>query len=163
VNDDSTIPMAVRAILTDPINDVPVVLLEDTDELIMLPITIGCGDGTAIASELNGIKLARPLPHQLSASLLAGAGGRVDSVVIVDRVNGAFSARVDVCLADGSRFSREARASDALALALHTGAVIRVARHIVEPLRCNVPGAHLDSLSDSLEGLSDEAFGKWKI
>lgn len=153
--------MVVRAILNDPINDVPVVLLEDIDGVITLPVTIGTGEAAAIASELNGIKLERPLPHQLTASLLAGAGGRVDRVVIRERLDHAFLAQVEVCLADGSCFARDARTSDALALALHTGAEIRVANHIVEPLRCEA--VRLDVPPDSLEGLSDEAFGKWKV
>jgi uncharacterized protein len=48
----------------------------------VLPIWIGPGEASAIAMELAGMKFARPLTHDLAASLIRGLGGALQRVLI---------------------------------------------------------------------------------
>jgi bifunctional DNase/RNase len=67
------------------------------------------------------------------------------------------------------RMTMDARPSDAIALALRTGARILVARKVLERaqqiLVPDVPPevAEAARLTELLENLSDEEFGKWKM
>ncbi len=151
--------------MVDPITNVPVVLLQDDAGDTTLPITIGMGEASAIATELDHIELERPLSHQLTAAVLAKAGAQVQRVIVHDRIGDTFYSCIEILLADGTLTQQDARSSDALALGLHTGATICVATHIVDCARrdCIAAPPASDASTDYLEGLADDAFGKWKI
>jgi uncharacterized protein len=158
--------MEVSMLVVDPVTGLPAVLLVAADEdrrdprkagLAACPmvIPIGLVEASAIATLLEGIELERPATHQLMGALLADAGARVERIEICDRVDGHFGARVHLLLADQKRIARDGRPSDALALALHTGAEIHVSMRAVSPAR----GFGDADLSD----VCDEALGKWKM
>lgn len=155
--------MTVSTLVVDPLTGVPVVLLRDRGGQLVVPITIGKGEASAIAAELDGIELERPLLHQLTAALLAESGAHVARVVIREWVNEVFYASVELHRPDGSGVAHDARCSDAIALALYTRAPIHVAKPVIAALEqqgvlpaCLMP-------DDYLEGLEEAAFGKWKI
>ncbi len=174
-----TIDVKVSALTVDPFTGLPVVLLVDDSGRAVVPISVGIGEASAIATEIDHIELERPMTHQLLASMLAAAGVRVCSVEVCDLIDSTFYATVNLALANGDLVAQEARPSDALALALHTHSPIRVAARVVDRLArspartewsgiaCGCPGAgayaSADDGADLLEGLSDEAFGKWKV
>lgn len=176
---DATIEVMVSALTVDPFTGLPVVLLVDDTGRTTIPISVGLGEATAIATEIDHIELERPMTHQLLASMLSAAGVSIGSVVVRDLVDNTFYATVNLTLANGERVAQDARASDALALALHTGSPIRVASRVVEGLArsparvewsgfaCGCSRARsytgADEGAELLEGLSDEAFGKWKV
>lgn len=169
----------VSALTVDPYTGLPVVLLVDESGRTIVPISVGIGEASAIATELDHIELERPMTHQLLASMLEAAGVRVRSIEVRDLVDRTFFATVNLTLANGDRIAQEARPSDALALALHTGSPIRVAARVIErvaqsPMRvewssqvcgCSRSTAYAatDEGTGLLEGLADEAFGKWKV
>jgi bifunctional DNase/RNase len=148
---------------------------------------VGLSEASAIAAELDGIELERPMTHQLACSLLQRAGARVARIEITDCVDGVFHARVHLVCDTAEGIVREevqeARPSDALALALHTGAEVRVAKHLFGNLRAEgtQPGCEVGFGTDSpdsreeqefpevlarsasLERLDEAAFGKWKM
>lgn len=176
MQEDTTIAVTVSAIVVDPVTNVPVVVLEDSSGKTKVPVTIGMGEASAIATELDHIELERPLSHQLLAAMLAKTGASVVRVVVYDWIGDTFYSSVEIKLADGTRTSQDARSSDALALGMHTKADIRVAAHIIDKvdqlehaaMSCKFDAStdslHTDSLhTDYLEGLTEEAFGKWKI
>src|SRR5688500_6779021 len=68
--DEGLIPMQVSALAVDPVTNVPVVILVDPVAGTSLPVGIGLGEAPAIAAELDGIELERPMTHQLTAALL---------------------------------------------------------------------------------------------
>ncbi len=184
--DEGFIPMQVTALAVDPVTNVPVVILADPVGGTTLPVGIGLGEAPAIAAELDGIELERPMTHQLTAALLDAAGARIVRVELRDSVRAKMSAAIllERVGPDGVMTAeRTARPSDAIALALHCQAPIWVAVAVLHRAARETPtwgspgyGAEIDDdafdspfVDDEatdpalLERLGDEAFGKWKM
>src|SRR6201990_1537405 len=71
---ENFIEMAVGGLTLDPVTKTPIVILKDPDNKLNLPIWIGLLEATAMATEIEGIKMARPMTHELLKNIL-GAGG----------------------------------------------------------------------------------------
>jgi bifunctional DNase/RNase len=82
-----------------------------------LPIIIGGVEAQAIAIQVENIRPARPLTHDLFKNLSDELGIRMTEVVITDLVEGIFHAKL-VLEQDGRSMEVDARSSDAIALAL---------------------------------------------
>ncbi|HMC97456.1 MAG TPA: bifunctional nuclease family protein, partial [Flavobacteriales bacterium] len=82
-----------------------------------LPIIIGGVEAQAIAIQVENIKPARPLTHDLFKNLGDTLGITLKEVVINDLVEGIFHAKL-VLEQDGREVEIDARSSDAIALAL---------------------------------------------
>ena len=158
----------------DPFTGLPMVILVDESGETAIPVSIGMSEAAAIATEIDHIELERPMTHHLVAAMLAKTGARVRTVAIHDLVGGVFYAAIELVLASGESVLQDARPSDALALALHTGAAIVVTAGLVDKLAdrggCGCGERLQSALScqrddggDLLEGLSNDAFGKWKV
>lgn len=108
-----------------------VVVLAERDGHRRLPIWIGPFEASAIALSLESVELPRPGPWQLAAKLLEASGTGVREVTINRISDGTFFAEVylDGGAAEGAV---DARPSDALSLALVTGAPITVAVRVLE-------------------------------
>ena len=57
---EDSILMSVGGLTLDPATKTPIVILRDGDNTMNLPIWIGLLEATAIATELEGIQMARP-------------------------------------------------------------------------------------------------------
>ncbi len=132
------IAMKVSALAVDPLTGVPMAILTDDLSGTTVPVGIGLGEASAIAAELDDIDLERPMTHQLMSELLRAAGARVVRVELHELggrdSSSMFTATIALELAGGRQVEREARPSDALALALRNGAPIWVAVSVVEKL-----------------------------
>ncbi|MBS1582055.1 MAG: bifunctional nuclease family protein [Bacteroidetes bacterium] len=82
-----------------------------------LPIIIGGVEAQAIAIQVENIKPARPLTHDLFKNLSDQLGITLKEVVINDLVEGIFHAKL-VLEQNGTEVEVDARSSDAIALAL---------------------------------------------
>ncbi|MBV6403523.1 MAG: bifunctional nuclease family protein [Flavobacteriales bacterium] len=82
-----------------------------------LPIIIGGVEAQAIAIQVENIKPARPLTHDLFKNLSDTLGVGLKEVVINDLVEGIFHAKL-VLEQNGHEVEIDARSSDAIALAL---------------------------------------------
>jgi RNA polymerase sigma factor (sigma-70 family) len=111
-----------------------VVLLEEIDGARRLPIWVGAAEGEPLALSLEKIQTPRPMAYAFAAALLDAAGGRLREVRISRLVHDVFYA---VAVVDGPAGPREidARPSDALNLALVTGAPITVEAAVFEAER----------------------------
>ena len=96
-----------------------------------LVILIGPAEGFAMAASLAGQQWGRPMTYQFMVALVRGLGGQVKSVLLDRLVNGAYAATVEVEGPTGAA-QVDARASDALNLAVLVGAPILVAREMLE-------------------------------
>jgi len=67
---EDTIQMSVGGLTLDPVTKTPIVILKDTDNKLNLPIWIGLLEATAMATEIEGIKMARPMTHDLLKNIL---------------------------------------------------------------------------------------------
>lgn len=82
-----------------------------------LPIIIGGVEAQAIAIQVENIKPARPLTHDLFKNVSDTLGINLKEVIINDLVEGIFHAKL-VLEQEGREVEIDARSSDAIALAL---------------------------------------------
>jgi RNA polymerase sigma factor (sigma-70 family) len=89
-----------------------------------LPMWIGPAEGMALALSLESQETPRPLTHQMAGRLVEASGGHVTEVRITRLTDATYYAAIMI---DGSAGRQEvdARPSDAVNLALVTGAAIR--------------------------------------
>ena len=121
--DVSLVEMVVESVRVHMLSSRHVVILKETDRDRYLPIWIGQWEASAIAMKLQGLTPERPLTHDLFASALEALGARVDRVIVVEMMEETYHATL--VLAVGERtIDVDARPSDALALAVRTGARI---------------------------------------
>lgn len=85
-----------------------------------LPIIIGGVEAQAIAIQVENIKPARPLTHDLFKNISDELSITLKEVIINDLVEGIFHAKL-VLEQDGNEVEIDARSSDAIALALRFG------------------------------------------
>ena len=128
---DDAIQMSVGGLTLDPVTKTPIVILKDTDNKLNLPIWIGLLEATAMATEIEGIKMARPMTHDLIKNILGEVGCAVDSVEITDLKENTYFALVYLNIS-GRQVVIDSRPSDAIALALRTKSPIFVAKAVLE-------------------------------
>jgi len=111
----------------------PVVLLRDTGSERVVPIWVGVAEAQAIARSLHGVNMPRPMTHDLMAELLLQSNVTVEEIVVNELREGTYYGLVRLRMGENDeRREVDSRPSDALALALRTGAAIRVAESILE-------------------------------
>lgn len=128
---DDSIQMAVGGLTLDPVTKTPIVILKDMDNKLNLPIWIGLLEATAMATELEGIKMARPMTHDLLKNMLTELGGSVKSIEITELKENTYYALIYLNIA-GRDLTIDSRPSDAIALALRTKSPIYVAKAVLE-------------------------------
>jgi len=109
------------------------------------PIVIGFTEIEEINRKINGVQAPRPLTHDLVGRLIKELGFRLTRVVVTELREGTFFANLVLAPAeakasqegDGDR-RVDCRPSDAIALAVQTGARIFVAREVLDAV---APGA----------------------
>ena len=104
---------------------------EPDDEGKALPIWIGELEASSILIAVQGERAPRPLAHDLMASLVTELGAEVERVEITRLEAGTFYAEVVLQLGGGEA-RVDARPSDAIALALRTGAPLYAADEVLE-------------------------------
>jgi bifunctional DNase/RNase len=128
---DDSIQMSVGGLTLDPVTKTPIVILKDADNKLNLPIWIGLLEATAMATELEGIKMARPMTHDLLKNTLAELGGAVEFVEITELKENTYYALINLKIS-GKEIIIDSRPSDAIALALRTKSPIYVAKAVLE-------------------------------
>ena len=123
--------MTVGGLTLDPVTKTPIVILKDSENKLNLPIWIGLLEATAMATEIEGIKMARPMTHDLLKTILGEVGCSVESVEITELKENTYYAAVNLKLA-GRQVIIDSRPSDAIALALRTKSPIYVAKAVLE-------------------------------
>ncbi len=155
---EDTIQMSVGGLTLDPVTKTPIVILKDTENKLNLPIWIGLLEATAMATEIEGIKMARPMTHDLLKTILGEVGGAVDSVEITELKENTYYAAVNISLA-GRQVMIDSRPSDAIALALRTKSPIYVAKAVLEA--SSVLQQSDEGKDAPLENVSNVSQEKW--
>jgi len=168
--------MMVGGLTLDPTTKMPIVVLKDPDNKLNLPIWIGPLEAASMATELEGIRPARPMTHDLLRNLLGDLGASVEAVEITELRDNTYYARIEVKTREGSAVQIDSRPSDAISIALRTKSPIYVAKTVLESsseLResaeqavtaadQNLAGVSRDKWSEILEKMSPEDF-KYKM
>jgi bifunctional DNase/RNase len=154
--------MTVRALVVDPATNSPVVILAKPDENAYLPIWIGVCEANAIAINLEGVEVPRPLTHDLIDSLIRNLGFSLDHVLIHTLDGSVFHASLHLTAADGGHREVDARPSDAIAIALRTKADVFVSPGVLE--RAVVSEASQEEAVRSiLEQMRPEDMGEYEM
>ncbi len=119
----------VRTVGFDRASGAHVVILQDPSNKRELPILIGDNEAQAIMLELHGIKPPRPLTHDLLRDVISETGNHIDRVLIADMRDEVYYAKIFM---DRGRYAIDSRPSDAIALAMGTGAPIYVTEKLFE-------------------------------
>jgi RNA polymerase sigma factor (sigma-70 family) len=136
-----------------------IALLKETSGERILPIWIGPPEGDALALQLGGEAMPRPLTADLMAKLLEAAAARVERVVVNSLRENTFYATIVLTTAHGEQ-EVDARPSDALNLAVRVGARIFVDDAVMEHAFTGDLEQKVREEQDRL-GLEDEAEGDW--
>jgi bifunctional DNase/RNase len=135
----------------------PIVLLKETAGDRYLPIWIGAVEATAIAFAQQGGVTARPMTHDLLRDLLEALDRPLRHVTITDLREGVFYAELQ--FDDGVTVS--ARPSDAIALAMRTGAAIRGDEAVLAEAGIAIPDEQEDEVErfrEFLDTITPEDF-----
>jgi len=155
---EDTIQMSVGGLTLDPVTKTPIVILKDTENKLNLPIWIGLLEATAMATEIEGIKMARPMTHDLLKTILGEVGCAVESVEITDLKENTYYASVNLTVG-GRQMMIDSRPSDAIALALRTKSPIYVAEAVLEA--SSMLQQNEDSNERPVENVSNVSKEKW--
>jgi bifunctional DNase/RNase len=128
---ENSILMSVGGLTLDPVTKTPIVILKDRDNKLNLPIWIGLLEATAMATELEGIKMARPMTHDLLRNVLAQLGATVECIEITDLKDNTYFALIHLRI-NGNALTIDSRPSDAISLALRTKSPIYVDKRVIE-------------------------------
>jgi RNA polymerase sigma factor (sigma-70 family) len=136
-----------------------IVLLREQGGDRVLPIWIGAAEGDALALQLTGGTMPRPLTADLMASLLEVSGAAVERVAVASLRDKTFYAVITLSTGGGTS-EIDARPSDALNLAARVGAPIYVDDKIMD-----ASGMRADEVRGKLDDKSpfeDEPEGEWR-
>jgi len=151
------VEMVVESVRVHMLSSQHVVILKEVDRDRYLPIWIGPWEANAIAMRLQGIAADRPLTHDLFASAVEELGGEIRQVVISDLADDTFHARLFLAIGERT-IEIDSRPSDALALAVRSGARIFAEPAVLE--RAGVaPGPPDEADDDDEESAEDRIAG----
>ena len=168
---ENSIIMSVGGLTLDPVTKTPIVILKDRDNKLNLPIWIGLLEATAMATELEGIKMARPMTHDLLRNLLDEVGATVECIEITDLRDNTYFALIHLRI-NGATRTIDSRPSDAISLALRTKSPIYVDKRVIESSSVlqqsedananNLSNVSRDKWAEILEKMSPDDF-KYKM
>ena len=78
------IEMKIRGLMMDPVTNMPIVILKDTNGNAVLPIWVGVYEANAIALEIEKVATPRPMTHDLIKNLLLGLNTTVLKLFVND-------------------------------------------------------------------------------
>lgn len=115
-----------------------------------IPVVIGASEAQSIALRMESITPPRPMTHDLFVSFAHAFGVKLKEVFIYRFEEGIFSSELTFC--DGDRTVKiDSRTSDAIAIAMRTGAPIFTTPQII-----NETGFIMESQNDGDEADPDE-------
>ncbi|MBI4209106.1 MAG: bifunctional nuclease family protein [Deltaproteobacteria bacterium] len=163
--------MRVSILTIDPFTHTPIVILKDLEGKNAVPIWIGIMEASAIATELEKIRLSRPMTHDLFKNVLDSTSVRLEKIVLTDLKDNTYYASLYL-----NREQKEvvidSRPSDAIALALRSGSPIYVDEKVIAKsqkidLQQRVQGESEEEMKkrweEFLESMNPEDFGKYKM
>jgi len=137
-------------------------ILGVSDENKRLPIIIGGFEAQAIAIELEKMKPARPLTHDLFKNFADTFGITIKEVVINKFKEGIFYSLL-VCEKDGETTFIDSRTSDAVALALRFNCPIYCEKSIIDEAGIDINTEDLNDLGSEPIEDSSSAYSSYTI
>jgi bifunctional DNase/RNase len=152
------IEMKVKSVTFDPSSTRFLVLLLDLENRNALPIWIGPFEANAIVLKLQKTSFHRPLTHDLIRNVIQALNYQINRVVVNDLRGNTYFALIYIKTEKGETVI-DSRPSDAIAIALGTGAPIFVEEDVLNQAKDSDLS---DRLNEWLEDLKPEDF-KYKV
>lgn len=155
--------MQISGLMVDPVTNMPIVILKDDDDRHVLPIWVGVFEANAIALRVEEIVPPRPMTHDLLHDVLSTLGAEVRRVIVSDLRDNTYYAIVELQLGE-TKYSVDARPSDALALALRADAPVFVEETVLKLAESGVDQAsEAERLRKWFESLEPDEFSKYEM
>jgi hypothetical protein len=143
--------MKVEGLLFDPRSNMYILLLKELEGSNTLPIWIGKPEADSIAIALGKVSTPRPLTHDLVRNVMDALDVKVSRVVVTQILDNTYYSLI--YMSDGKReVPVDSRPSDAVAVALRTGAPIYVEEEVVK-------NKIAEDVGDWLKDIKPEDFG----
>jgi bifunctional DNase/RNase len=159
------VEMKIRGLMMDPVTNMPIVILRESDSETVLPIWVGVYEANAIALEIEKVATPRPMTHDLLKNLLIGLETSVRKVVVTELKDDTFYAVIWL-ERGGEIISIDSRPSDALALALRMDCPIYVEEEVLKTSKLATAASDRvssDDLRRWLENLGEDDLGRYKM
>jgi len=159
------VEMKIRGLIMDPVTNMPIVILRESDSETVLPIWVGVYEANAIALEIEKVSTPRPMTHDLLKNLLIGLETTVRKVVVTELKDDTFYAVIWLDRG-GEIISIDSRPSDALALALRMDCPIYVEDEVLKSSKLATATSDRvssDDLRRWLENLGEDDLGRYKM
>lgn len=125
------IEMNIKGLMVDPITNMPIIILRDSEGQKVLPIWVGVFEANAIALQIENIQTPRPMTHDLLRNTIRSLGAGLERIVIDALREATFFAKLQ--LKRGSETVMvDCRPSDAIALAAAEQAPIFVDESVID-------------------------------
>ncbi|MCA0180743.1 MAG: bifunctional nuclease family protein [Actinobacteria bacterium] len=150
-------PLDVLGVRVEMPTNTPIVLLRERDGARHLPIWIGAAEATAIAYAQQGVVPPRPLTHDLLIDVLEALGDTLERVRIERIEDGVYFANLVL----HSGLEIDSRASDAIALAIRSGAEVVAPEGLLEAAGILLPEEtddEVEKFKEFLDHVSPEDF-----
>lgn len=155
--------MVIYGVSFDMVGKQPIVLLKAVDTNKFLPIWIGHPEAAAILMKLQGASTPRPMTHDLLHDMLGELDVSCTRVAVTELRENTFYASITLTVA-GREVEIDSRPSDALALAVRSGAPIFAAEDVIS--ESAIEFEHeiedtedvVDKFKDFLENVTPEDF-----
>jgi uncharacterized protein len=122
--------MVIYGVSFDMVGKQPIVLLKAVDTNKFLPIWIGHPEAAAILMKLQGASTPRPMTHDLLFEMLGELDVNCSRVSVTELRENTFYASITLSV-NGREVEIDSRPSDALALAVRSGAPIFAAEEVI--------------------------------
>ena len=122
--------MVIYGVSFDMVGKQPIVLLKTVESNKFLPIWIGHPEAAAILMKLQGASTPRPMTHDLVTDMLDKLEARVVRIAVTELRENTFYASITLTV-NGREVEIDSRPSDALALAVRSGAPIFAAEDVI--------------------------------
>lgn len=123
--------LVIYGVSFDMVGKQPIVLLKTVEGNRFLPIWIGHAEASAILMKLQGTESPRPMTHDLMAQLITDLHAEVARITVTEMRDNTFHAMIRLST-PADDVEVDCRPSDAIAVAVRTGAPIYVADDVLE-------------------------------
>ncbi len=122
--------MVIYGVSFDMVGKQPIVLLKTVESNKFLPIWIGHPEAAAILMKLQGASTPRPMTHDLLCDMLGELEAKCARVSVTELRDNTFFASITLNI-NGGEVEIDSRPSDALAIAVRSGAPIFAAEEVI--------------------------------
>ncbi len=128
---DVPIQMELRRIIINEVNDQQIVQLREVEGGRSFPIVIGLFEASSIDRRIKGVKIQRPMTHDLILAVIDELGGDLQDIFIHELKEHTYYAKLRI-RKDGEIVQIDCRPSDAIAVAVTAKVPIYVAEDVIE-------------------------------